>query len=66
MLLALLKKGVKERVEFFNVHVTSTFVIYFFKSLLYKSSHTISWILCNLCHIYNISPFFMSRNVFGY
>ena len=30
--------------KFFDVHVISTLIIYFFKSLLHKSSYTISWI----------------------
>ena len=37
ILLALLKKGVKERIKFFDVHVIATIIIYFFKSLLHES-----------------------------
>ena len=61
ILLAVLKK-----VKDFDAHVISTFIIYFFKSLLYKSSYTISWIYHNLYHVYNISPFNKRHNVFGY
>ena len=34
--------------------------------LLSKSSYTISGVYYNLYQIYNISPFFIRRNVFGY
>ena len=56
---------VKKRIKFFDVHLISTLSIYFFKSLLHKSSHTISWMYCNRYHIYNISPFLVRHNVFG-
>ena len=54
-------------INFFDVHVISTLVIYFFKSLLQKSSYTISMSIqyYNLYHIYNISPFLIRHNVFG-
>ena len=38
ILLALLKKKIK----FFDVHVISTLIVYFFKSLLQKNSYTLS------------------------
>ena len=40
--LALFKKGVKERIKFFDVHVIATIIIYFFKSLLHEISFAIS------------------------
>ena len=59
MLLEIIKKV---RLKFFDVHVISTLIIYFFKSFLHKSSHTISWIYYNIYHIYNMSPFLMRLN----
>ena len=44
-------------IEFYDVHVVSTLIIYFFRSLSHKSSHTVSWTYYNLDHIYNTSPF---------
>ena len=61
-----LRQGVKERIKFFDVRVISIFIIYFSKSLWYKSSYTISWIYYNLYHIYNTSPFFIMHNVLDY
>ena len=54
-------------IKFFDGHVISTLVIYFFKSLLQKSSYTIYMNIqyYNLYHIYNISPFLIKHNVFG-
>ena len=60
-----LRKGVKKSIKFFDVHAISTLIIYFLKSLLHKSSYTISWIYYNLYHIYNVSPFLIRHNVFG-
>ena len=53
----------KKRTKFFVVHVISTLVIYFFESLLHKSSYTISWIYHNLYQIYNISLFLIRHNL---
>ena len=41
-------------------------IIYFLKSLSYKSSYTTSRIYYNISHTYNKSPFPLSYNVFGY
>ena len=60
----LLRKRVKKRIKFFDVHVILTLIIYFLKLFLFllrKSSHTVSWTYYNLYHIYNISPFPIRR-----
>ena len=49
-----LRKGVKKRIKFFVVHVISTLTICFCKSLLHKSSYTLSWIYYNLYQVYYI------------
>ena len=53
-----LRKRVKKRIKFSDVHVISTLtIIYFLKSLLHKCSCTISWKYYNLNRIHNISQY---------
>ena len=46
-----------KRINFVDIHVISTLLIFFLKSLMYKSSHAIPRIYYPLYHIYSISLF---------